>query len=40
MKEAPTTIITLGGKAKEVFKLFALLCKVQGNKRICEVRRI
>jgi len=38
MKE-PTLIISGRGKAKEVFKLLALLCKVQGNKRICELGR-
>jgi hypothetical protein len=32
-------VIRATGKAKVIFPLFALLCKVQGNKRICELGR-
>ncbi len=32
-------VISGKGKVKEVLRLFALLCKVQGNKRICELGR-
>ena len=32
-------ILTMSGKAKEVFRPFALLCKVQGNKKITELGR-
>jgi len=34
-----TPILIMSGKAKEVFKLFALFCKAQGNKRIIELGR-
>jgi hypothetical protein len=33
-----TLIIRLTGKPKQVAQLPDLLCKVQGNKRICEIR--
>ena len=32
-------IIALSGKAREVFPLFALYCKQQGNKKVTELRR-
>jgi len=34
-----TLIIRLTGKSRQVAQLLDLLCKVQGNKRICEIRR-
>jgi hypothetical protein len=37
--KTPMLIIALKGKAKIVFPLFAIYCKRQGNKRICELGR-
>ena len=39
MTKPPVLIIALKGRAKEVFPLFTLYCKVQGNKRIYELVR-
>ena len=33
------TVITISGKAKEVFKLFDLFCKQKGDMRIKELGR-
>jgi len=34
-----TPILIISGKAKEVFRLFALFCKAQGDKKITELGR-
>jgi len=33
-----TLILVISGNAKEVFRLFALFCKAQGDKKIIELK--